>query len=139
MNSHEALVSAATAGLGIIQVADYYAHSRLQRGELVEILRAFKTEGHIIPAGPPLRLSNAGRALRFLRTVLGSVAAIRLTEPVLNGPTVLTSVRSPKSAGPIVSSVTPVPESIPIPITRAVIISVTRAVIVAIATRTVAA
>jgi hypothetical protein len=50
MNSHEALVSAATAGLGIIQVADYYAHSRLQRGELVEILRAFKTEGHIISA-----------------------------------------------------------------------------------------
>ena len=69
----------------------------------------------------------------------GSVASIRLTEAVLNGPTVLTSVRSPKSAGPIVSAVTPIPVSIPIPITRAVIISVTRAIIVAIATRTVAA
>ena len=67
------------------------------------------------------------------------LASIRLTEAVLNGPTVLTSVRSPKSAGPIVPAVTPIPESISIPITRAVIISVTRAIIVAIATRTVAA
>jgi hypothetical protein len=50
MNSHEALVSAASAGLGIIQVADYYAHSRIQRGDLVEILQGFKTEGHIISA-----------------------------------------------------------------------------------------
>ena len=50
MNSHEALVSAAAAGLGIIQVAGYYAHSCIQRGDLVEILKAFKTEGHIISA-----------------------------------------------------------------------------------------
>jgi LysR family transcriptional regulator for bpeEF and oprC len=50
MNSHEALVSAAAAGLGIIQVASYYAHAKIQRGELVEILKPFKTEGHIISA-----------------------------------------------------------------------------------------
>ena len=50
MNSHEATVSAAAAGLGIIQVADYYAHPYIQRGDLVEILRAFKAEGHIISA-----------------------------------------------------------------------------------------
>ena len=50
MNSHEALVSGAEAGLGIIQVADYYAHPSMERGHLVEILRDFKTEGHIISA-----------------------------------------------------------------------------------------
>ena len=43
-------VSAAAAGLGIIQVADYYAHPHIQRGDLMEILRAFKAEGHIISA-----------------------------------------------------------------------------------------
>jgi LysR family transcriptional regulator for bpeEF and oprC len=48
INSHEALVSAATAGLGLIQVADHYAHAAIQRGALVEILQDFKTEGHII-------------------------------------------------------------------------------------------
>jgi LysR family transcriptional regulator, regulator for bpeEF and oprC len=50
MNSHEALVSAAAVGLGIIQVASYYAHSHIQSGNLVEILEPFKTEGHIISA-----------------------------------------------------------------------------------------
>ena len=49
-NSREAMVSAATAGLGIIQVADYYADPSIQRGDLVEILRAFKTDGHVISA-----------------------------------------------------------------------------------------
>lgn len=50
MNSHEALVSAAVAGLGIIQVADHYAHASIQDGQLVEILGDFKTQGHIISA-----------------------------------------------------------------------------------------
>jgi hypothetical protein len=50
MNNHEALVSAAVSGLGIIQVASYYAYSRIQSGELVEILKGFKSEGHIISA-----------------------------------------------------------------------------------------
>jgi LysR family transcriptional regulator, regulator for bpeEF and oprC len=58
MNNHEALVSAAAAGLGIVQVADYYAHACIQRGELVEILAEFKTDGYIISAvswkQPPL-------------------------------------------------------------------------------------
>ena len=48
MNSHEALVAGAEASLGIIQVADYYAHPSMERGDLVEILQDFKTEGHII-------------------------------------------------------------------------------------------
>jgi LysR family transcriptional regulator for bpeEF and oprC len=50
MNSHEALVSVAAAGLGIIQVADYYAHACIQSGELVEVLQEYKTDGHIISA-----------------------------------------------------------------------------------------
>jgi len=50
MNSHEALVSAAATGLGIIQVPDYYAYERIRRGELVELLPDFRTEGHIISA-----------------------------------------------------------------------------------------
>jgi LysR family transcriptional regulator for bpeEF and oprC len=50
MNSHGATVWGAAAGLGIIQVADYYAHAHIQRGELIEILPEFKTDGHIISA-----------------------------------------------------------------------------------------
>ena len=50
LNSNEAIVSAASAGLGIVQVADYYADPSIQRGDLVEILRAFKTDGHVISA-----------------------------------------------------------------------------------------
>jgi hypothetical protein len=55
-------------------------------------------------------------------SAFGSVAAIRLTKAVLNGPTVLTSVRSPKSAGPIVSAVAPIAvtlPSIPVPVSVA--------------------
>jgi LysR family transcriptional regulator, regulator for bpeEF and oprC len=50
MNGHEASVSAAAAGLGIVQAADYYAHPYFRRGDLVEILREFKTDGYIISA-----------------------------------------------------------------------------------------
>ncbi|HSQ05035.1 MAG TPA: substrate binding domain-containing protein, partial [Burkholderiales bacterium] len=49
-NSGEALVAAATAGLGIIQVAEYYVKDELKNGTLVEILPAFSFEGHIIYA-----------------------------------------------------------------------------------------
>jgi DNA-binding transcriptional LysR family regulator len=50
LNSNEAIVALATTGLGIIQVADYYADPSIRRGELVEILRTFKTDGHVISA-----------------------------------------------------------------------------------------
>lgn len=50
LNSNEAIVSAAATGLGIVQVADYYADPSIQRGDLVEILHAFKTDGHVISA-----------------------------------------------------------------------------------------
>lgn len=48
MNNHEALVAAAEAGLGLIQVADYYAHDSIGRGSLVEVLEEYKTTGHVI-------------------------------------------------------------------------------------------
>ena len=44
----EALVAAAAAGLGIVQVAEYYARPRLKSGKLVEILADYKTEGYDI-------------------------------------------------------------------------------------------
>jgi LysR family transcriptional regulator for bpeEF and oprC len=49
-NSNEALVAAATAGLGIIQVAEYYARPALDSGELVEALSAHKSSGYEISA-----------------------------------------------------------------------------------------
>jgi LysR family transcriptional regulator, regulator for bpeEF and oprC len=47
-NSGEALVAAAAAGLGIIQVAEYYAWPLIENGQLVELLGEYKTEGHDI-------------------------------------------------------------------------------------------
>lgn len=47
-NSGEALVAAAAAGLGIVQVAEYYARPRLKSGKLIEILADYKTEGYDI-------------------------------------------------------------------------------------------
>lgn len=49
-NSGEALVAAAAAGLGITQVAEYYAQSQIQQGELVEVLTPYKTAGYRISA-----------------------------------------------------------------------------------------
>jgi len=49
-NSGEALVAAAAAGLGIIQVAEYYAQPLLESGELVEILADYKAKGYDISA-----------------------------------------------------------------------------------------
>lgn len=47
-NSGEALVAAAAAGLGIIQVAEYYAQPLIESGQLVELLPAYKTQGYDI-------------------------------------------------------------------------------------------
>jgi len=47
-NSNEALVAAASAGLGVIQVADYYVRPSLESGELVEALTKYKTGGYEI-------------------------------------------------------------------------------------------
>jgi LysR family transcriptional regulator for bpeEF and oprC len=42
-NSGEALISAATTGLGLIQVAEYYAKPAIEDGSLVEVLADYKT------------------------------------------------------------------------------------------------
>jgi LysR family transcriptional regulator, regulator for bpeEF and oprC len=49
-NSGDALVAAAAAGLGIIQVAEYYAQPLLERGDLVELLADHQAEGYDISA-----------------------------------------------------------------------------------------
>jgi LysR family transcriptional regulator for bpeEF and oprC len=43
LNSGEALISAASAGLGLIQVAEYYAKPTIENGSLVEVLADYKT------------------------------------------------------------------------------------------------
>jgi DNA-binding transcriptional LysR family regulator len=47
-NSGEALIAAATAGLGLIQVAEYYARPELATGNLVEVLADYKTYAYDI-------------------------------------------------------------------------------------------
>jgi LysR family transcriptional regulator for bpeEF and oprC len=47
-NSGEALAAAAAAGLGVIQVAEYYAWPLIESGRLVELLTDYRTEGHDI-------------------------------------------------------------------------------------------
>jgi LysR family transcriptional regulator for bpeEF and oprC len=47
-NSGEALISAAAAGLGLIQVAEYYAQADLESGRLVEVLADYKSRAYDI-------------------------------------------------------------------------------------------
>ena len=47
-NSGEALISAAAAGLGLIQVAEYYAKPCLESGKLVEVLTDYKSHAYDI-------------------------------------------------------------------------------------------
>jgi len=47
-NSGEALISAAAAGLGLIQVAEYYAQPDLESGRLVEVLADYKSRAYDI-------------------------------------------------------------------------------------------
>jgi len=47
-NSGEGLIAAATAGLGLIQVAEYYAQPELAAGHLVEVLPEHKTYAYDI-------------------------------------------------------------------------------------------
>ena len=70
---------------------------------------------------------NAANRGGFGAWLLISVAPIWFAEAVLNGPTVLTSVRSPKSTGPIVSAVAPVAVTlpsipVPVPVAGAVVV-----------------
>ncbi len=50
MNSHEALIAAAISGMGLVQVAEYYAHDAIARGELTEVLAGHRGKGYTISA-----------------------------------------------------------------------------------------
>lgn len=65
-NSGEALVAATRAGLGIIQVAEYYAQPFLESGELIEILANHKTVGYDISAVFPRQQRTAPKLRVFL-------------------------------------------------------------------------
>jgi LysR family transcriptional regulator, regulator for bpeEF and oprC len=64
-NSGEALIAAAVAGLGLVQVAEYYARPDLDSGRLVEILPELKTHAYDISIVFQQRKSIAPR-LRVL-------------------------------------------------------------------------
>ncbi|MES2183429.1 MAG: LysR family transcriptional regulator [Pseudomonadota bacterium] len=48
LNSGEAQIAAAGAGLGLVQVAEYYAQPALQAGSLAEVLAGYKTHAYDI-------------------------------------------------------------------------------------------
>jgi len=47
-NSGEALIAAAAAGLGVIQIAEYYARPLLETGKLVEVLSGYRAHAYDI-------------------------------------------------------------------------------------------
>ncbi|MFZ0421866.1 MAG: LysR substrate-binding domain-containing protein [Xanthobacteraceae bacterium] len=47
-NSGEALISAASAGLGLAQVAEYYARPEIEAGHMVELMRGYNPHAHDI-------------------------------------------------------------------------------------------
>jgi LysR family transcriptional regulator for bpeEF and oprC len=47
-NSGEALIAAASSGLGLAQVAEYYARPEIEAGRLVEVMRSYRTYAHDI-------------------------------------------------------------------------------------------
>jgi LysR family transcriptional regulator for bpeEF and oprC len=65
-NSGEALIAAATAGLGLVQVAEYYARPALNAGALVELLPDFKPHAHDISVVFQQRKSIAPRLRVFI-------------------------------------------------------------------------
>lgn len=83
-NSGEALVAAARAGLGIIQVAEYYAQALIENGELVEILADYKADGYDISAVFPQQQRIAPKLrvfVDFLVSVFSSPPWSRETAP----------------------------------------------------------
>jgi LysR family transcriptional regulator for bpeEF and oprC len=47
-NSGEALISAASSGLGLVQVAEYYARPEIESGRLVELMRGYSPHAYDI-------------------------------------------------------------------------------------------
>jgi LysR family transcriptional regulator for bpeEF and oprC len=62
-NSGEALVSAATSGLGLIQVAEFYASQMIATGQLVKVLESSRAKGYDISVVFP-QLKNVPPKLR---------------------------------------------------------------------------
>jgi LysR family transcriptional regulator for bpeEF and oprC len=48
LNSGEALIAAATAGLGLVQVAEYYARPEIEAGRLVEVMKSHAVHAYDI-------------------------------------------------------------------------------------------
>lgn len=65
-NSGEALISAAVAGLGLVQVAEYYARPDLNSGALIEILPELKANAYDISVVFQQRKSIAPRLRVFI-------------------------------------------------------------------------
>jgi LysR family transcriptional regulator for bpeEF and oprC len=68
-NSGDALVAAAAAGMGIVQVAEFYARPLLERGELVQVLADYGTGDHdisVVYAHPQRRVPKVRVFLEFL-------------------------------------------------------------------------
>lgn len=83
-NSNEALVAAASAGLGIIQVAEYYVRPALASGELVEILAPQKTGGYEISAVFPQQQHLAPKHrvfIDFLISIFSEAPWIKTAQP----------------------------------------------------------
>jgi LysR family transcriptional regulator for bpeEF and oprC len=73
-NSGEALISAAVAGLGLVQVAEYYARPDLVSGTLVEILPEFKAHAYDISVVFQQRKSIAPRLRVFIDFLVDIIA-----------------------------------------------------------------
>jgi len=65
-NSGEALIAAASAGLGLIQVAEYYARPELESGALVQVLPGYKAKAYDISVVFQQRKSIAPRLRVFI-------------------------------------------------------------------------
>lgn len=66
MNSGDALVVAAQAGFGLVQVAEYYARSALANGSLVEVLSDQRVHAHHVSVAFPQRKRIAPRVRVFV-------------------------------------------------------------------------
>jgi LysR family transcriptional regulator for bpeEF and oprC len=65
-NGGEALIAAASAGLGLIQVAEYYARPGLESGALVQVLPGYKVKAYDISVVFQQRKSIAPRLRVFI-------------------------------------------------------------------------
>jgi LysR family transcriptional regulator for bpeEF and oprC len=94
-NSGEALTAAAAAGLGLIQVAEYYAWPFVKSGQLVELLNDYKTEGHDISVVFPQQKRIAPK----LRVFVDFLVALFDSPPWKRTVTAATARKAPVRSG----------------------------------------